>query len=149
MSTPKAGSRSLVAVRSCVYKCTSVNWKELYWYGSPNPTRPDMFLKTSLEFGTLSTPALPQAAVVQAGGKNYIFILDENSAEEVQMDSTRKVTAVATDGAEKHIAFRQVVVSLGITESGCPLTHQIVRGSNTPCVATTWPNDQSMKRTSS
>ncbi|OLY95654.1 membrane fusion protein, cobalt-zinc-cadmium efflux system [Cnuella takakiae] len=85
-----------------------------------NPSQtllPGMFINAILEVGASSAPALPQAAVVQSGGKSYIFVLDENEAGEAKGDSTAK-GGVASKEEEKHIAFRRVEVGIGVTENG-------------------------------
>lgn len=71
---------------------------------------PGMFINAIMEVGTSSTPALPQAAVVQSGGKNYIFILDDAEKENTEKDKSAN--------EEKHIAFRRVEVGIGATENG-------------------------------
>lgn len=55
---------------------------------------PGMFVNTIIELGANATPALPQDAIVQSGGKNYIFV------------------------AQSASAFRQVEVTTGVTENG-------------------------------
>ena len=73
---------------------------------------PGMFVNVILEFGTSTTPALPEEAIVQAAGKSYIFIEEAASeANEKHKDST-------ANGSAKHIAFRRVEVQTGVTENG-------------------------------
>ena len=72
---------------------------------------PGMFINAIMEIGSTSLPALPQAAVVQAGGKNYIFVQQEEKAE---TDSSGK----KNEGGEKHYSFRRVEVGVTVTENG-------------------------------
>lgn len=76
---------------------------------------PGMFVNAIMEVGTSSAPALPQEAVVQAGGKNYIFIL-------ANTDSVVKVTSAVkqetTEDEVKHIPFRRIEVGTTVTENG-------------------------------
>lgn len=80
---------------------------------------PGMFVNAILEIGTASTPALPQDAVVQSGGKNYIFVLEETLG---QHNDSEPVQAGKKEGAENkeenHYAFRRVEVGIGVTENG-------------------------------
>lgn len=75
---------------------------------------PGMFVNAILEVGAASTPAVPQQAVVQAGGKNYIFVLDEAENKQAA-DSTK---AGKEGGEENQISFRRVEVGTGVTENG-------------------------------
>lgn len=72
---------------------------------------PGMFINAIMEIGSTSLPALPQAAVVQSGGKNYIFVQEEGKPE---TDSTGK----KVEGGEKHYSFRRVEVGVTVTENG-------------------------------
>ena len=75
---------------------------------------PGLFVNAIIEAGATGTPALPEEAIVQAGGKNYIFILEEGE-EEKAADSTK----AKSEGAEEnHIAFRRIEVTVGVTENG-------------------------------
>ncbi len=75
---------------------------------------PGMFVNALLELGTASTPALPQEAVVQSGGKNYIFIL-----EEIEGKSTTDEMNAAKEGSnEKQFSFHRIEVSAGVSENG-------------------------------
>jgi membrane fusion protein, heavy metal efflux system len=75
---------------------------------------PGLFVNAIIETGTAATPAVPAEAVVQAGGKNYIFILEEGE-EEKAADSTK---AKGKEAEENHIAFRRIEVNVGVTENG-------------------------------
>lgn len=75
---------------------------------------PGMFVNAIIELGAASTPALPDEAVVQAGGKNYIFVLEENKKRAVPDTTSNK----KADGEEKRIIFRRIEVGTGVTENG-------------------------------
>lgn len=82
---------------------------------TPSPKLlPGMFINAILEIGAASTAAVPQQAVVQSGGKNYIFILEEN--EKKPAADTTKDTKEG--GEEKQISFRRVEVGAGVSENG-------------------------------
>ena len=69
-----------------------------------------------LEIGAVSTPALPQEAVVQSGGKNYIFVLEESKGQHKEATTTQAVQKPKEENV--HYAFRQVEVGVGATENG-------------------------------
>ncbi|MBE7170491.1 MAG: efflux RND transporter periplasmic adaptor subunit [Williamsia sp.] len=73
---------------------------------------PGMFINAIMEVGTSTVPALPQAAVVQSGGKNYIFI--EEEVKTAESDSSGK----KEEGGEKHYSFRRIEVGVTVTENG-------------------------------
>lgn len=76
---------------------------------------PGMFVNAIMEVGTSSAPALPQEAVVQAGGRNYIFILaNTDSVGEVKPAVKQEVN----EGEVKHIPFRRIEVGTTVTENG-------------------------------
>lgn len=78
---------------------------------------PGMFINAIMEIGATAMPALPQPAVVQSGGKSYIFILEETVREEgTKTDST--VEKETSESKEKHILFRRVEVGATVTENG-------------------------------
>jgi cobalt-zinc-cadmium efflux system membrane fusion protein len=81
---------------------------------------PGMFINAILEIGTASTPALPQDAVVQSGGKNYIFVLEETLGQHKseQLSETEKKEDAKNKEEENHFAFRRVEVGVGVTENG-------------------------------
>lgn len=82
---------------------------------TPSPKLlPGMFINAILEIGAASTAAVPQQAVVQSGGKNYIFILEENEKKPAA-DTTKDTKE---DGEEKQISFRRVEVGAGVSENG-------------------------------
>jgi len=78
---------------------------------------PGMFVNAIMEVGASSEPAVPQEAVVQSGGKNYIFILAGNAdtTEAAKPASDKEGT---TSAKEKHIPFRRVEVGITVTENG-------------------------------
>lgn len=75
---------------------------------------PGMFINAIIEIGASETTALPQQAVVQAGGRNYIFILDEDksNAEDSENAKGQETTA------DKHIKFKRIEVGTTVTENG-------------------------------
>jgi cobalt-zinc-cadmium efflux system membrane fusion protein len=84
---------------------------------------PGMFVNVILEIGSSSTPALPQEAVVQAGGKNYIFVLEETLGQHKEAAPEKTVKKEEGKGESKkeedaHYAFRRVEVGIGVTENG-------------------------------
>jgi cobalt-zinc-cadmium efflux system membrane fusion protein len=82
---------------------------------TPSPKLlPGMFVNAIIELGAASTPALPDEAVVQAGGKNYIFVLEENEKRAVSDTTSNEKGSTE----EKHIAFRRIEVGTGVTENG-------------------------------
>ncbi len=75
---------------------------------------PGMFVNAIIEIGASETTALPQQAVVQAGGRNYIFILDEDKSNaEVRENAKGKDTTT-----DKHIKFKRIEVGTTVTENG-------------------------------
>ena len=86
---------------------------------NPSPTLlPGMFINAIMEIGTSSTPALPQSAVVQSGGKYYIFISEDQPKN---IDSSKQSATKEKGGdekEEKHFVFRRVEVGTGATENG-------------------------------
>lgn len=71
---------------------------------------PGMFVNAIIEKGAVSSPALPEEAIVQAGGKNFIFISIPDTA-------TTK-SATGDKEQENHIAFKRVEVQTTVTENG-------------------------------
>lgn len=76
---------------------------------------PGMFVNAIMEVGTSSAPALPQEAVVQAGGRNYIFILAKNDSLRELKPTVKQET---NEGEAQHISFRRIEVGTTITENG-------------------------------
>ncbi|MBC3787762.1 efflux RND transporter periplasmic adaptor subunit [Spirosoma utsteinense] len=68
----------------------------------PGQSRPGTFLKASIETTATAEPALPEAALVQAGNQMQIFVFE---GKQVQEGLTRYL-------------FRSVAVRAGITENG-------------------------------
>lgn len=82
---------------------------------------PGMFVNAILEIGSASTPALPQDAVVQAGGKNYIFVLEETLGQHKEAapeETNKKRESNAKADEDRHYAFRRIEVGIGVTENG-------------------------------
>ncbi len=73
-----------------------------------------MFINAIIEIGASETTALPQQAVVQSGGRNYIFILDEDKSN-VEASENAKGRDTTTD---KHIKFKRIEVGTTVTENG-------------------------------
>jgi|GEM_PF-5131362 len=58
-------------------------------------------------------PALPQEAIVQADGNNYIFVQKvSDSGREAENQQAK------TEAAKKEIVFKRVQVNIGVTENG-------------------------------
>jgi cobalt-zinc-cadmium efflux system membrane fusion protein len=95
---------------------------------SPTNLVPGMFISAVIETGAAATPAVPAEAIVQAGDKNYIFILEEDGQakpKEKTNNAEGKKSKVKTGKGntdekieENHIAFRRVEVGVGATENG-------------------------------
>lgn len=75
---------------------------------------PGMFINAIIELGASETTALPQEAIVQAGGKNYIFVLDEDKTNAGAAENVK----VQDSSADKHIKFKRVEVGTTVTENG-------------------------------
>ncbi len=75
---------------------------------------PGMFINAIIEIGASQTTALPQKAVVQAGGKNYIFILDEDKSNAEVGQNTKGQDSTA----DEHIKFRKIEIGITVTENG-------------------------------
>ena len=74
---------------------------------------PGMYLKGIVETGVDTTTALPDKAIVQSEGKSYIFIAAEEKKEETKPADGKKGEA-----AEKHIPFKRIEVTTGVSENG-------------------------------
>lgn len=74
---------------------------------------PGMYLKAMVETGVATTTALPDKAIVQSAGKSYIFIAAEKTKEETKPADAKKDEAV-----EKHIAFKRIEITIGVSENG-------------------------------
>ena len=72
-----------------------------------------MYLKGIVETGVATTTALPDKAIVQSAGKSYIFIAAEEKKEETKPADGKKGEA-----AEKHIPFKRIEVTTGVSENG-------------------------------
>lgn len=75
---------------------------------------PGMFINAIIEIGASQTTALPQQAVVQAGGRNYIFVLDEDKSN-AEASENAKGKDTTTD---KHIKFKRIEVGTTVSENG-------------------------------
>lgn len=74
---------------------------------------PGMYLKAIVETGAATTTALPEKAIVQSAGKSYIFIATDEVKDEKKSADTDK-----NEEAKKHIAFKRIEVTTGISENG-------------------------------
>ena len=87
---------------------------------------PNTFLKASLDLGDSRVTALPEAAIVSAEGKDYIFIVTDEKAperhehEEGETEHSAKEEHDHKPGEkEQHgTAFKQIPVRRGVTEGG-------------------------------
>ena len=75
---------------------------------------PGMFINAIIEIGASETTALPQQAVVQSGGRNYIFVLDEDKSNEDVAQNAKDQDSTA----DKHIKFKRIEVGVSVTENG-------------------------------
>lgn len=75
---------------------------------------PGLFLKAIVETGFASTTALPDKAIVQSAGKSYIFIASDQIDENTKTAESGKDTSPV----EKHIPFKRIEVSIGVSENG-------------------------------
>ena len=75
---------------------------------------PGMFINAIIEIGASATTALPQQAVVQSGGRNYIFVLDEDKSNEDVAQNAKDQDSTA----DKHIKFKRIEVGVSVTENG-------------------------------
>ncbi len=74
---------------------------------------PGMYLKAIVETGVATTTALPDKAIVQSAGKSYIFIAADEMNEEKKPGA-----ADNSKTTEKHIAFKRIEVTTGVSENG-------------------------------
>lgn len=74
---------------------------------------PGMYLKAIVETGVATTTALPDKAIVQSAGKSYIFIAADEMNEEKKPGA-----ADNSKTPEKHIAFKRIEVTTGVSENG-------------------------------
>ena len=74
---------------------------------------PGMYLKGIVETGLATTTALPDKAIVQSAGKSYIFIVADETKEETKPADAKKDAAT-----EKHIPFKRIEVTTGVSENG-------------------------------
>ncbi len=84
---------------------------------SPNLI-PGMFINAIVEVGAAETTALPQQAVVQAGGTNYIFVLEENNTDTAAANEKSENNNSKNADEKSTIKFRRVEVGAGVTENG-------------------------------
>jgi cobalt-zinc-cadmium efflux system membrane fusion protein len=75
---------------------------------------PGMYLKAIVETGVAATTALPDKAIVQSAGRSYIFIAAGNENDEKKPADEKSDTTPA----EKHIPFKRLEVTAGVSENG-------------------------------
>ena len=76
---------------------------------------PGMYIKAVIEIGENKTASLPDKAIVQNGGKNYIFIKADDEEKESMKEEEKKSE---TKEEEKGFVFKMVEVSVGASENG-------------------------------
>lgn len=87
---------------------------------------PNTFLKATLDLGDSRVTALPEAAIVSAEGKDYIFVVtdekapEEHEHQEGEAKHTEKEAHPHQAGeAEQHgMRFKQIPVRRGVTDGG-------------------------------
>jgi membrane fusion protein, heavy metal efflux system len=78
---------------------------------------PNTFLKASLNLGNNQTTALPEAAIVNSEGKDYIFIVTTEEAHHDETEADHKHDE-HQEAETEHTRFRQIQVRRGVTENG-------------------------------
>jgi membrane fusion protein, heavy metal efflux system len=76
---------------------------------------PGMYVSALIDVGDQSVGALPVEAVVQAEGKNYIFIVTDEDDNPAEKNEKKSETGEATDQA---LHFKKIEVVTGVTELG-------------------------------
>lgn len=87
---------------------------------------PGMYLRASIETGAADTYALPNDAIVNSEGKNYIFIQvpaeeehHEEKHEEGQKDTDEQKEADGEHGEEEHgFRFKAIEITTGASDGG-------------------------------
>ncbi len=83
---------------------------------------PGMYLKASIETGASETEALPDDAIVNSVGKNYIFIQvpsKEDSSEGKNEEANKEKEADGEQGEEVHGSkFKMIEVTTGVSDNG-------------------------------
>jgi membrane fusion protein, heavy metal efflux system len=80
---------------------------------------PGMYVKAVIETGNNLVDALPEDAVVQSEGKNFIFILKTKDKEESQFEMKEVVTGVRENGfVEIELPEELKVDNLNIVREG-------------------------------
>lgn len=69
---------------------------------------PGMFVNAVIEQGKQTTPVVPEQAIIQSGGKNYIFIVDKGRIKDTTTSSPHDST----------VYFKMIEVGVGVTENG-------------------------------
>lgn len=79
---------------------------------------PGMYVSALINVGNQTVQAVPVDAVVSAEGKNFIFIVSGEEEKAVEKDAKEKTEKDTDTKPEKHIQFKKVEVTTGVTELG-------------------------------
>lgn len=79
---------------------------------------PGMYVSASIDVGAQTVQAVPLDAIVKSEGKNYIFILTEEPAEQHKTEEKGEAENEAAENEGEMIHFKKVEVVTGITDLG-------------------------------
>jgi cobalt-zinc-cadmium efflux system membrane fusion protein len=81
---------------------------------------PGMYIKAVIEIGENKTPSLPDKAIVQNGGKNYIFIRTggEENEENKEKEEKENKPKEENEKNEKKDVFKMIEIGIGVSENG-------------------------------
>ena len=79
---------------------------------------PGMYVWALINVGNQTVQAVPVDAVVNAEGKNFIFIVSGEEEKDEEKDKKEKAEKDTDAKPEKHIRFKKVEVTTGVTELG-------------------------------
>jgi cobalt-zinc-cadmium efflux system membrane fusion protein len=79
---------------------------------------PGMYVSALINVGNQTVQAVPIDALVNAEGKTFIFIVSGEEEKEEEKDKKEKTEKDTDAKAEKHIRFKKVEVTTGVTELG-------------------------------
>lgn len=79
---------------------------------------PGMYVSALINVGNQTVQAVPVDAVVSAEGKTFIFIVSGDEEKTMDKDAKEKTEKDTDVKAEKHIQFKKVEVTTGVTELG-------------------------------
>ncbi len=80
-----------------------------------------MYLKALIEVGDNITTALPDMAIVNAGGKDYIFIKseEEHHEEKKEVKEEKKTSEETKEEAhEEEFIFKAIEIKKGVSQNG-------------------------------